>query len=91
TDPDARERQRSMMQRYRALAAQLGREEHDFPDFEELWYFEDRTDVGDWLREHGWEVSVQTAEEMMVGYDRHPPEGIEDGVPRSLFVSGVRS
>ncbi|MGH3559871.1 MAG: SAM-dependent methyltransferase [Mycobacterium sp.] len=91
TDPDARERQRSMMQRYRALAAQLGREEHDFPDFEELWYFEDRTDVGDWLREHGWEVSVSTAEETMARYDRHPPEGIEDGVPRSLFVSGVRS
>jgi len=35
------------------------------PDFEELWYFEDRTDVGDWLREHGWDVSVLNTEEMM--------------------------
>jgi methyltransferase (TIGR00027 family) len=91
TDPEARERQRAQMQRYRALAAQFGREEHDFPDFEELWYFEDRTDVGDWLRAHGWDVSVLTAKEMMAGYDRHPPEGIEDGTPRSLFVSAQRS
>ena len=39
-DPEARERQRSTMQRYRALAAQLGGEERDFPEFEDLWYFE---------------------------------------------------
>jgi methyltransferase (TIGR00027 family) len=90
-DPAARERQREQMQRYRALAAQFGRGEHEFPDFEELWYFEDRTDVGDWLRGHGWDVSVLTAEEMMAHYDRHPPEGIEDGTPRSLFVSAQRS
>jgi methyltransferase (TIGR00027 family) len=76
-DPEARERRRSQMQR--------------FPDFQELWYFEDRTDVGDWLHGHGWKVSVQTAEEMMARYDRHPPEGIEDAAPRSLFVSGERS
>jgi methyltransferase (TIGR00027 family) len=90
-NPEARERQRARMQRYRELAAQLGREEHESPDFEELWYFEDRTDVGDWLRAHGWDVSVLTAEEMMARYDRHPPEGIEDNVPRSLFVSAQRS
>jgi methyltransferase (TIGR00027 family) len=89
-NPEARERQRSMMQRYRALAAQIGRDQHEIPDFEELWYFEDRTDVGDWLRSHGWKVSAQTAAEMMAGYDRHPPEGIEDGAPRNLFVSAER-
>jgi O-methyltransferase involved in polyketide biosynthesis len=48
------------MQHYRERAAQLGAEEHDFPDFEELWYFEARTDVGEWLLEHGWDVSVLT-------------------------------
>jgi methyltransferase (TIGR00027 family) len=90
-DPEARERQRSMMQRYRALAAQLGAEEHDFPDFEDLWYFEHRTDVGDWLLEHGWDVSVLTSEEMMAIYDRQPSEGIEDGAPGSPFVSAQRS
>jgi methyltransferase (TIGR00027 family) len=90
-DPEARERQRSTMQRYRALAAQLGGEEHNFPDFEDLWYFENRTDVGDWLLEHGWDVSVLTSEDMMAIYDRQPPEGIEDGAPGSLFVSAQRS
>jgi methyltransferase (TIGR00027 family) len=90
-DPESRERQRSTMQRYRALAAQLGGEEHDFPEFEDLWYFEHRTDVGDWLLEHGWDVSVLTSEDMMAIYDRQPPEGIEDGVPGSLLVSAQRS
>lgn len=90
-NPEARERLRANMQRYRELAAKVGRGEDEIPDFEELWYFEDRTDVGDWLRSHGWNVSVQTAEEMMARYDRHPPEGIEDGVPKSLFVSAERT
>ena len=90
-DPEARQRQRSTMQRYRALAAQLGGEEHDFPEFEDLWYFEHRTDVGDWLLEHGWDVSVLTSEDMMAIYDRQPPGGIEDGVPGTLFVSAQRS
>ncbi|MGH3634310.1 MAG: SAM-dependent methyltransferase, partial [Mycobacterium sp.] len=88
--PEARERRRSQTRRYRELAARLGREQPEIPDFEELWYFEDRADVGDWLRGHGWEVSVQTAEEVMARYDRHPPEGIEDGAPSSLYVSGER-
>ncbi len=90
-NPESRERQRAQMQRYRELAVQLGRQEHDFHDFEDLWYFEDRTDVGDWLLEHGWDVSVLTAEDVMALYDRHPPEGLEDGTPRSRFVSAQRS
>ncbi|UQX12094.1 class I SAM-dependent methyltransferase [Candidatus Mycobacterium methanotrophicum] len=90
-NPDFRDRQRAQMQRYRELAARLGHGEHDFPDFEELWYFEDRTDVGDWLREHGWDVSVLTTVEMMARYDRRPPEGIEDGSPDTLFVWALRS
>jgi methyltransferase (TIGR00027 family) len=89
-NPEALERQRAQMQRYRELAARLQRDE-DFPDFEELWYFEDRTDVGDWLRQHGWEVSVLTTEELMARYDRRPPEGIEDGSPDTLFVTAERS
>ena len=91
TNPDIRDRQRAQMHRYRELAAQLGRDEHDFPDFDELWYFEARTDVGEWLREHGWDVSVLKTEEMMARYDRRPPEGIEDGSPDTLFVSAERS
>ena len=48
-------------------------------------------DVGDWLLEHGWDVSVLTTVDMMALYDRHPPEGIEDGSPDTLFVSAQRS
>ena len=90
-NPDARERQRALMQRYRELAVQLGGEEHDFDNFEDLWYFEDRTDVAEWLLEHGWDVSVLTAEAVMALYDRRPPEGLEDAGPGSLFVSAQRS
>jgi methyltransferase (TIGR00027 family) len=90
-NPDARDRQRANMERYRDLAAQLGGEEHDFADFQDLWYFENRTDVGDWLLEHGWDVSVLATVDMMAIYDRHPPEGLDDGAPGSLFVSAQRS
>src|SRR5581483_2106906 len=88
-NPEVRERQRAQMQRYRELAARLEREDQDFPDFDELWYFEERNDVGDWLREHGWDVTVLTTEELMARYDRRPPE-IEDGSPDTLFVSAEK-
>jgi methyltransferase (TIGR00027 family) len=55
------------------------------------WYFEDRTDVADWLRGHGWDVSATPSEELMARYGRSAPEGIEDGAPRSVFVSAPRS
>jgi methyltransferase (TIGR00027 family) len=88
-DPNFRERQQSLMRRYRALATQVG-PRHEVPDFEDLWYFEDRADVGDWLREHGWDVSAVTAEDLMARYDRHAPADLEDAVPRNLFVSARR-
>ncbi len=88
-DPDAQAKQREQMQRFRDLAAKLGHQ-RDIPDVQDLWFFEDREDVGDWLRRHGWEVSVVPAEELMARYDRPPPE-IEDAAPRSLFVSAQRS
>ncbi|MBV9320565.1 MAG: class I SAM-dependent methyltransferase [Mycobacterium sp.] len=84
-DPDARAKQREQMQRVRDLAAKLG-EQRDIPDVQDLWYFEEREDVGDWLRRHGWKVSVVPAEELMASYDR-PPADIEDSAPPSLFVS----
>jgi methyltransferase (TIGR00027 family) len=87
--PEGRERVRSQMQRYREVVAKAaGRE---VPDFEDLWDFEDRTDVAEWLRGHGWDVSATPAEELMARYGRSAPEGLEDGAPRSVFVSAVRS
>lgn len=88
-NPEARERQRSLMQRYREVVAKAGQRE--IPDFEDLWYFEDRADVADWLRGHGWDVSAAPADELMASYSRSAPEQLEDGAPRSVFVSAVRS
>jgi methyltransferase (TIGR00027 family) len=90
TNPDVIARRREQMQRVRDIIAKLG-EQREIPDFQELWYMEDRTDVGDWLRGHGWDVSVVPAEELMARYDRRPPADIEDAAPHSLFVSAQRS
>ena len=88
-DPDARERQRSLMRRYSEVAAKVGGREA--PDFEELWYLEERADVAAWLREHGWDVSATPAEELLARYGRTVPEGTPDGRPRTVFVSAARS
>jgi methyltransferase (TIGR00027 family) len=88
-NPDARERMRSRMQRLREVVAKVqGRE---VPGFQDLWYFEDRSDVADWLRDHGWDVSAVPSEELMARYGRSVPEGPADGAPRSVFVCAVRS
>jgi methyltransferase (TIGR00027 family) len=89
-DPGARDRQRALMARYRELAAKVDGVA-DVPDFDDLWYFEDRADVADWLRGHGWEVDVVISEQLLARYDRHPPQGIEDPLPRNVFVSAQRS
>ncbi len=88
-DPDARGRQRELMQRYRELAAKMPGV-GEVPDFDDLWYFEERADVADWLRGHGWEVDVVTSEQLLARYDRQPPQGIEDPLPRNVFVSAQR-
>lgn len=87
-DSETYTRQREQMQRVRELAAGMG-EQRDIPDVQDLWYFEDRADVGDWLREHGWEVSVVPADKLMTAYGR-PPVEVEDSAPPSLFVAAQR-
>jgi O-methyltransferase involved in polyketide biosynthesis len=77
------------MQRYRGVVAKAAGLQ--VPDFEDLWYFEDRTDLADWLRGHSWDVPATPSEELMARYGRTTPEGIEDGAPRSVFVSAARS
>jgi methyltransferase (TIGR00027 family) len=87
--PDGRERVRAQMQRYREVVARAAG--HEVPDFQDLWYFEDRTDVAEWLRGHGWDVTATPADELMARYGRSAPEGLEDGAPRSVFVSAARA
>jgi methyltransferase (TIGR00027 family) len=87
-NPERIERRREQMQRYRAAAAKMGRT--DFPDVMDLWYFEDRADVGDWLRARGWEVGVVTAQQLMASHQRSAPKNLEDEMPHSLFISARR-
>jgi methyltransferase (TIGR00027 family) len=88
-DEAAIEKRRADMQRVRDLMAKL-QPERDIPDVHDLWYFEEREDVGDWLRRHGWQVTVTPAEELMASYDRRPPQGVEDAAPKTLFVAAEK-
>lgn len=89
-DEGVRERQRQTMQRVRDLMAELD-PDRDIPDVQDLWYFEEREDVGDWLGRHGWDVTVTPAPELMAGYDRRPPQDIDDATPQTLFVAAQRT
>lgn len=89
-DESAQARQRETMQRFRDLTAKL-QPDRDLPELQDLWYFEEREDVDAWLRRHGWEVTVTPAEELMARYDRRPPQGIEDGIPGTLFVAAEQA
>jgi methyltransferase (TIGR00027 family) len=88
-DEARRAKQRENMQRVRDLMTKL-EPQRDIPDVADLWYFEEREDVGDWLRRHGWEVTVTPADELMAGYDRRPPD-VEDAAPTTLFVAAQRA
>ncbi len=89
-DESARTKQRETMRRLRDLMAQL-EPEREIPDVADLWYFEEREDVGNWLRRHGWDVTVTEAEELMAAYDRRPPQDVEDATPKTLFVAAERA
>lgn len=89
-DQAARDKQRETMQRLRDLMAKM-EPEREVPDIQDLWYFEEREDVGAWLRRHGWDVTVTPAEELMAGYGRRPPRDVDDAAPRSLFVAAERA
>ena len=82
-NPDGLQRQRAQMERYRVAAT-------DIPKVEDLWYLDDRADVADWLRRHGWDVTVTTAQELMARNHRSAPEHLRDAVPQSQFVTARR-
>ncbi len=86
-NPDRLARQREEAQRLREAASRVL--DTEVPDVEGLWYPEERTDVVDWLREHGWNASSTTMGEMLARYGRRIPD--EDILPPTLFVSAQRS
>ena len=89
-DPDSRAKRRARMDRIRAVMAELD-PQREIPRTDELWYFEEREDVGAWLRRHGWEVTVTPSDKLMSGYERKAPTEVEDTVPANLFVAAQRT
>ena len=86
-DPDKLARQREQSQRFRVAASRVL--DIEVPDVDDLWYPEERTDVTDWLREHGWDASAITMGEMLARYGRNVPG--DDVLPPTVFVSAQRS
>jgi len=89
-DPEFRAKRRERMDRIRALVAEVD-PQREIPRNDELWYFEEREDVGDWFGRHGWDVTVTPSDELMAGYGRRAPKEVEDEVPGNLFVAAHRT
>ncbi len=89
-DPEVRAKRQERMDRIRTLMADAD-PQREIPRIDELWYFEEREDVGDWFRRHGWDVTVTATDELMAGYGRRPPKEVEDRVPGNLFVAAQRA
>ncbi|MDT5200052.1 MAG: hypothetical protein QOH34_1574, partial [Mycobacterium sp.] len=67
-NPDLLASQREQSKRFRAAAAQvLGAE---IPNVEELWYPEERTEIVDWLGEHGWDASAIGMADLLARHGR---------------------
>ena len=64
--------------------------DREVPSTDELWYFEEREDVGNWFTRHGWDVTVTPSDQLMAGYGRSAPKEIQDAVPGNLFVAAQR-
>jgi methyltransferase (TIGR00027 family) len=89
-DPQLRAERRERMDRVREVMARV-EPQRQVPRTDELWYFEEREDVGDWFRRHGWDVTVTPSDELMAGYDRAPARAVQDRVPGNLFVAAQRT
>ena len=60
------------------------------PDLHELWYAEERTDVGQWLDEHGWRVSATNSDEVMAEHGRAAVGYDVATAPTNVFISADR-
>lgn len=82
-NPELLASQREQSTRFRAAAAQvLGAE---IPNVEELWYPEERTEIVDWLGEHGWEASSIGMADLLARHGRNIPA--DNVLPPVVFTS----
>jgi methyltransferase (TIGR00027 family) len=86
-DPERLARERQEMQRMREVAAREF--DTEIPDVQDLWYAEERTDVGNWLSGHGWDATVTTAAELLTHYGRCSTEEDADSIRSNQFISAV--
>jgi methyltransferase (TIGR00027 family) len=85
--PDSFARREEQMDRYRLAAVKLGGK--DITESGNLLYEEERTEVVDWLRAHGWTITDATAaDDLMAADNRTVPPGLDAAVPESVFVEG---
>jgi methyltransferase (TIGR00027 family) len=84
--PDVLARRTAQIRQAREAAARAG-ETHP-PDTDQLFYLEDRGDVTDWWRDHGWVVTATDVHDLMAGYGRPAAPDVEDATPHSVFVEG---
>ena len=89
-DPDGRAQRREQMDRVRELMEKAG-VQLEVPKTDELWYFEEREDVADWLQRNGWDVTATPSDELMASYGRPRAQGLEEASPMHLFVSAQRA
>jgi methyltransferase (TIGR00027 family) len=88
--PDQRAVRRERMDRVRELLASMG-SQIEVPTTDELWYFEEREDIGDWLSRHGWDATTTPAHALMASYGRPIAAGLEESALTYEFVSAQRS
>jgi methyltransferase (TIGR00027 family) len=88
--PELRDVRRERMDRVRELMAEAG-SQLEVPKTDELWYFEEREDIGEWLRRHGWGATATPSDELMASYGRPSPEGLEEASPTHWFISAERA
>ncbi|OBI78891.1 SAM-dependent methyltransferase [Mycobacterium sp. E740] len=92
-DPEYLESRRRKLAQYRREAGDSGGDsgDDDVFDVQDLWFIEERTEVADWLTDHGWEVTAIDAADLMDRYGRCAVGEADDTTPRTVFVEGQRS
>lgn len=81
----------SRREQLRQLREEFGADEDENVfDVEDLWFAEERTDVTEWLTEHGWEVTSTTAADLMDRYGRGGSEESAGTTPRTEFIDARR-
>lgn len=84
---DSSARREEQTELYRSVAVKLGG--RDITESGNLLYDEERTEVVDWLRTHGWEVtSATSADDLMAASNRSVPADLDATIPESVFVEG---